>query len=94
MKRNVKRNVKRYDMVLVAAGSYSEAHCWAKEKGLTPIQWVYGHAPWCFVGLHFDKYAKVGTYLDRFETIRDWFYAVLEPDAKDVTDCEIHFTDL
>jgi|HubBroStandDraft_2_1064218.scaffolds.fasta_scaffold63744_6 hypothetical protein len=90
----MKRSSKRFDLVLVAAGNYSQAHCWAREKGLAPTQWVYAHSVESFVGIHFDKYAKVGTYAENFRKIRPWFYAVLEPNAKDVTNCEIHFTDL
>jgi hypothetical protein len=86
--------VKKQDLVLVAAGSYSEANCWAREKGLRSNQWIYAHPYQNFVGFHFDKYAKVGTYLKNFDAVSKWFYAVLEPNAKDVTDCEIHFTDL
>ena len=85
--------MKNFDLVLVVAGTYSEAQTWAKSKGLNGSQWVYAHSAASFVGLHFDKYAKVGGYTKNFIRLGCWFDVVLEPHAKDVTNDERIFTD-
>ena len=84
------------ELVLVFAGNYSQAQCWAKEKGLTGSQWIYANSVDCLVGLHFNKYAWVGTYTrhPNYLELARWFPCRLEPNAKDVTNDERIFTDL
>jgi hypothetical protein len=69
----------------VLAGNAEQAKRWAQSKGLQPSDYFYWSGTDACVGIHFKKFAKVGTYYLVPNLVELRFKASLEPDAEDVS---------
>ena len=76
------------DAVLVMAGNYRQAEDWARARGLQPRDWVYASAEGNLGGLHFSRYAIVGTFYQRKDwfSLRQYMRTRLDVDAQNITD--------